>query len=163
MWRLPQTKAPRSPPHSSSLSLHMVTGRPAIANYTHNPVCEVSQKPQSPLTRSRLTLYHITETTNTQTPARACVCVCVQTACPPLVTQPLLLCSCLAHSEVLAHLDWLWKTYLRATKITGWQSRRHMVFSSRCESKVKILLEAYATQINRVVSVYFYAVIFAVA
>lgn len=109
MWRLPQTKALLSPPHSSSLSLHMVTGRPAMANYTHSPVCEVSQRPQSPLTRSRLTL-HTSYRLQTHIHLHVWVCLCVcANRLSPLFTQSLPLCLYLAHSEIITHFERLWK------------------------------------------------------
>lgn len=115
MWRLPQTKAPYSPPHSSSLSLHMVTGRSARGNYTHNPVCEVPRRPQSPLTRSRLTPHHI-QNIGTHIHLH----MCVQTLCPlslhppsPSLSVSLSLAPThtLACSEIITHFERLWKVY----------------------------------------------------
>ena len=111
MWRLPQTKAPYSPPHSSCLSLHMVTGRPARGNYTHSPVCEVSQRPQSPLTRSRLTPYHMLSVqthlhvhANSLSPLSSS-----NLPLPPSLPPPRSLT--LARSEIITHFEWLWKVY----------------------------------------------------
>lgn len=108
MWRLPQTKAPHFPPHSSSLSLHMVTGQPARGNYTHSPACEVLQRPQSQLTRSRLTPYRMHN-------RHKHLHMCMQTVCP-LSLHPTSLSfsvsfSLLARSEIITHFEWLWKVY----------------------------------------------------
>lgn len=120
MWQLPQTKAPLlSSPFLFPKSPHVY--RPACQGQLH-PQPSVWGLAETPITTNKIKANALSHRTTYKHAYTCVMCVCVQTVCPlsPHPASP-----SLAHSEIITHFEWLWKIYsffLRATKITGWQS-----------------------------------------